>query len=292
MNKVSIFDAHSHIQFPAYEKDRAEVIKRAQDKNIKMIAVGTQAPTSESAIQLAREYSGDIWATVGYHPNHVVISSDPSVGATDSWFHDKKEQKDAVPEKFDIEKLRTLALDPKVVAIGECGLDYYRLATSDERLATSIKDRQKEVFLKQAELAEELGKPLMMHCRPSKGTDDAYEDLLKILNPKPSTPNPIVHFYVGSLEITKKLVEAGFYFTFGGVITFARDYDEVIKYIPLDRILLETDCPYLAPQSKRGKRNEPAYILETAEKLAEIKNLDPNLVLKTIYKNTLSVFKI
>jgi len=288
MNKMSIFDTHSHVQFPVYDNDREAVIGRARMSGIKMIAVGTQVSTSESAIQLAHKYPEDIWATVGYHPNHIVIDSDRGIGATNSWFHDKKEQKDAVPEKFDIEKLRALALDPKVVAIGECGLDYYRITNNE----SGIKEKQREIFLKQVELAQELNKSLMIHCRPSKGTNDAYEDLLQLLTIDKQQITTIIHFYVGGLEITKKLVEAGFYFTFGGVITFARDYDESLKYIPLDRILLETDCPYLAPQSQRGKRNEPSFIRETAQKLAEIKNLDLNLVLETIYNNTLKVFKI
>lgn len=279
-NSQPIFDCHSHVQFPAYDEDREAVIERAKSAGIKMIAVGTQVSTSEAGIKLAYKYPEDIWAAVGYHPNHL----------SEGWFHDVKEQKTSSPEKFDIKKLKVLAADPKVVAIGECGLDYYRLATSDERLATSIKEKQKEVFLQQADLAKELQKPLMIHCRPSKGADDAYEDLLSIIpNSKFLIPK-IVHFYVGGLEITKKLVEAGFYFTFGGVITFARDYDESIKYIPLNRILLETDCPYVAPAPHRGKRNEPAYITETAKKMAEIKKIPLDNFLAKSYNNSRTVF--
>ncbi|MDO8430205.1 MAG: TatD family hydrolase [bacterium] len=286
-----IFDTHSHIQFPVYDQDREAVIKRTQEAGVKMLAVGTQASTSESAIKLAHQYPEDVWATVGYHPNHAVIRSERSVGATNSWHHDKKEQKETIPEKFDIEILRKLALDKKVVAIGECGLDYFRL-TDDKEQQITTKKLQQQVFLEQAELAKELNKPLMIHCRPSKGTDDAYEDLFNLCRgSNVEGQMSIIHFYVGSLEITKKLVEAGFNFTFGGVITFARDYDESIKYIPLDRILLETDCPYVAPKYQRGKRNEPAFILETAQKLAELKNLDFDKTLKEIYSNVRTVFK-
>jgi TatD DNase family protein len=276
-----IIDAHSHVQFPVYDADREEVIARARAAGVKMVAVGTQVSTSESAIKLANEYPEDIRATVGYHPNHL----------SESWHHDSKEQKSADPEKFDIEKLRELAKDLNVVAIGECGLDYYRIMNNE----SGIKERQKEVFLQQVELARDLNKAIMIHCRPSKGTNDAYNDLLALIhNPlagqaKFITPK-IVHFYVGSLEITKKLVEAGFYFTFGGVITFARDYDESLKYIPLERILLETDCPYVSPKSNRGKRNEPAFILETADKLAEVKGESLEKVLDQIYSNSTKVF--
>src|SRR3989344_5075443 len=222
-----IFDSHTHVHFPAYDKDRKEVIERAKKAGVKMITVGTQAASSEAAIKLAYEYPDDIWATVGFHPTHLA----------ESWHHDPHEQAYANQEKFDIEKLRKLAQDPKVVAIGECGLDYYRLATSSKTQVTRNKELQKEVFLEQAKLAQELNKALMIHCRPSKGTDDAYEDLLFIVSSLELLVPHIAHFYVGSLTITKKLVDAGFYFTFGGVITFSRDYDASINLIPLNRIL-------------------------------------------------------
>lgn len=283
---MHIIDAHSHVQFPIYDADRSEVLQRAKDSNVKMIAVGTQASTSESGIALAHQNPENIWATVGFHPSH--LSGDPRLGGA-SWHHDKNEQSQALPEKFDIVKMRKLAEDPKVVAIGECGLDYFRLDTED---AQKIKFAQKEVFLAQAELAQDLNKALMIHCRPSKGTDDAYEDLLFMIQNSRFTIPKILHFYVGSLEMTKKFVSAGFYFTFGGVITFARDYDEVIKFIPVDRILLETDCPYVAPKSQRGKRNEPAFISETAKAIADIKGIEFTAALEQIYKNTKIVLKV
>ena len=285
MKHLSIIDVHSHIQFPIYDNDREAVIDRARKNGVKMLAVGTQAAASEAAIKIAHQYPEDVWATVGFHPNHVVLRQVQD----ESWYHDSKEQKEAAPEKFDIGQLRKLAKDPKVVAIGECGLDYYRLVESGKEKVKSI---QKEVFLAQAELAQELDKPLMIHCRPSKGTDDAYEDLLALIPNSQFLIPKIVHFYVGSLAVTEKLVEAGFYFTFGGVVTFARDYDGAIKYIPLERILLETDCPYVAPMPYRGKRNEPAYIIETARKIAELKNLDLAGLMDKISSNTSRVFKL
>ena len=285
MKHLSIIDVHSHIQFPIYDNDREAVIDRARKNGVKMLAVGTQAAASEAAIKIARQYPEDVWATVGFHPNHVVLRQVQD----ESWYHDSKEQKEAAPEKFDIGQLRKLAKDPKVVAIGECGLDYYRLVESGKEKVKSI---QKEVILAQEELAQELDKPLMIHCRPSKGTDDAYEDLLALIPNSQFLIPKIVHFYVGSLAVTEKLVEAGFYFTFGGVVTFARDYDGAIKYIPLERILLETDCPYVAPMPYRGKRNEPAYIIETARKIAELKNLDLAGLMDKISSNTSRVFKL
>ena len=273
-----LFDVHTHIHFPIYDKDRDEVIKRAREAGVKMLLVGTQASTSASAITLSEKNPEDAWATAGFHPNHLA----------EEWHHDKKEQSAGEPEQFDIDRLRKLAEHPKVVAIGECGLDYYRITSNELK----TKDRQKEVFAQQVRLAQKLRKALMMHNRPSKSSDDAYLDALDIIETENVTVPKISHFYVGSLEVTRKLVAAGFYFTFGGVITFARDYDEVLRYIPLDRILLETDAPYAAPMPYRGQRNEPAFIVKTAQKLAEIKGITFEEVSKQTMANALKVFQI
>ena len=274
----NLLDVHTHIHFPWYDQDREEVIKRAQTAGVKMICVGTQAATSQSAIELAKKYPKDIWAAVGFHPSHL----------SESWHHDRKEQKEPAREKFDAEKLRRLAQDPKVVAIGECGLDYYRLAENRE---PQIK-KQKEVFAEQIKLAQALNKPLMMHTRPTAETDDAYEDTLEVLKENPVSVPKINHFYVGSLTITKKMLEAGFYFTFGGVITFTDAYDTILNYIPLDRILLETDAPYVAPEPYRGKRNEPAYIVETAKKLAELRGDSYEKIAETTTGTAYKIFKL
>ncbi len=274
----NLLDVHTHIHFPWYDQDREEVIKRAQTAGVKMICVGTQAATSQSAIELAKKYPKDIWAAVGFHPSHL----------SESWHHDRKEQKEPAREKFDAEKLRRLAQDPKVVAIGECGLDYYRLAENRE---PQIK-KQKEVFAEQIKLAQALNKPLMMHTRPTAETDDAYEDTLEVLKENPVSVPKINHFYVGSLTITKKMLEAGFYFTFGGVITFTDAYDTILNYIPLDRILLETDAPYVAPEPYRGKRNEPAYIVETAKKLAELRGDSYEKIAETTTDTASRIFKL
>jgi len=273
-----IIDAHSHVQFPAYDNDRETVINQAKAAGVAMIAVGTQAVTSEAAVRLARANPDWIWATAGFHPDHL----------SEDWHHDKKEQSQSVAEVFNIGILRNLAKDPSVVAIGECGLDYFRIMNNE----LGIKNRQRDVFLQQAQLAQELQKPLMIHCRPAKGTDDAYEDLLPIIHSSKFTIPKIAHFYVGSLAITKKLVAAGCYFTFGGVITFASEYDEVVRYIPVDRLLAETDCPYVAPLPYRGRRNEPAYILETVKKMAQLRGISFDTLKQSLYSNTRKVFKI
>jgi TatD DNase family protein len=280
-----LIDSHCHVQFPAYDADRGDVVDRATRAGVAMVAVGTQISTSEAAIRLAEQYPRNISAAIGYHPGHV----------SSAWHHDRKEQVSGTREEFDAEKFLKLGAHESVVAIGECGLDYYRLpagdaATSAMQEMAREKEKQKEIFLAQIEIAEKLKKALMIHCRPSKGTDDAYEDLLSlVLSRKLSVPR-IVHFYVGSPDVTKKLVDAGFYFTFGGVITFAREYDEAINIIPADRILLETDAPYVAPEPYRGKRNEPVYIAEVARRMAVLKNVSREAMEQLIQKNTETVF--
>ncbi len=274
-----MFDSHCHIQFPVYDADRDDVIRRAREAGVKMIAVGTQLSTSEAAVALAEKFPEEIFATVGFHPNHLAAD----------WYRDRKEHIEGKPEQFDAERFDAFAGHPKVVAIGECGLDYYR-SPKNQSLKIKNQNLQKEVFLAQAGIAENHRKALMIHCRPSKGTDDAYEDLLWLLASRKLSVFPLVHFYVGSPAITKKFLDAGFYFIFGGVITFARDYDEVIRMIPLDRILLETDAPYVAPEPHRGKRNEPGYIIETAKKLAEVKGIDLEKLEAALEENARSVF--
>ena len=275
MSNLNFLDAHGHIQFPAFDADRAEVIKRAQSERVKMIAVGTQAETSKRAIEVAKEFPDNVWATVGFHPNHLLKE----------WHHDKNEQSGAEPEVFDIKVLEKLAKDEKVVAISECGFDLFYDAS-----AVKI---QESVFFEQADLAKRLNKPLMMHCRPSKGSDNAYEYALNVLNDsKFKDLTKIMHFYAGSLDMAKRLADLGFYFTFGGVITFSKSYEEVINYLPLNRIFAETDCPYVAPQSHRGQRNEPVYMIETVKRLAEIKGLIFEDVAGNLYKNSSDVFKI
>lgn len=265
MAKKNLFDVHGHLQFPVYDNDRDAVIGRAQEAGVKMIAVGTNFSTSQAAVNLSHQYPDDIWAAVGQHPSH--------------------------SELFDINQFRKLAGDKKVVAIGECGLDYYRLTTNNQQ-QIAIKKLQKEIFMEQLNLALDLKKPLMVHCRPSKGTQDSYLDLMDLIG-KASLDLPVIlHFYAGSLEITEKFVERGFYFTFGGVITFSNDYNESINNIPAERIMPETDCPYVAPVPYRGKRNEPLFVAEVIRKLAEIKNMPLSDLTEKISGTVNKIFKI
>ncbi len=283
--KTPIFiDCHTHTQFSIFDSDRDAVIHRALDAGVAMVNIGTKKETSQSAIGLAHSYE-NVYATIGLHPIH-----------THKSFHDQEELGGgkgftSSDEVFDYEFYKKLAGDDKVVAIGECGLDYYRFKNDD----LEFKNKQREVFIKQIELAQEIQKPLMIHCR------EAMNDLIEILksyivNPK-SSPG-IIHFFSGTAEEAKKLLDMEFYFTFGGVITFPpkagkhSDYDEVVRLIPIDRIFSETDAPYVAPVPYRGKRNEPAYVVEVVKKLAELKKVSIETMANQILKNARGVFRI
>ena len=280
MSSQKLFDVHTHVQFTAYDEDREAVIWRALESGVWMVNVGTQRDTSAAAIECAKKYSEGVYATVGLHPIH-----------TDESHYDVKELGNfetaqgftSRKEEFDYEFYKTLSANLKVVAIGECGLDYYRVKSEE------LRKKQKEVFIRHIELAHEVKKPLMIHCR------NAFDDLNEVLKDHRDTlkTSPgIIHFFSGTIDDAKKLLDIGFLFSFGGVITFAHDYDDQVKYIPLDRILLETDAPYVAPPPYRGKRNEPAFITETAKKMAEIKSDNYDKIVEVTTSNARKVFKI
>ncbi|MDO8600335.1 MAG: TatD family hydrolase [bacterium] len=282
-----LIDSHAHIQFPAYDEDREVVILRSREAGVhphtkdfgvgvKMIAVGTQVSTSEDAIRAAEQWPEDVvGATVGFHPNHLNAE----------WHHDKHELKEAEQETFYISKFRNIAAHSRVVAIGECGLDYYRIKEQE----ASIKEAQEKVFIQQIVLAHEVKKPLIIHCR------SAFSDLISVLQATSyqlQARAGVIHFFSGTIDDARKLMDFGFYLGFGGVITFAKEYEEVIRFAPLDRILLETDAPYVAPVPYRGKRNEPAYMVETAKKLAELKGVSPEEVAHQTTQNAVFLFSL
>jgi len=274
-------DIHSHVNFKAFDEDREEVIKRALENDTWIINVGTQVDTSTRAVEMANQYKEGVYAIIGLHPIHTGMS-----------FHDEKElgvggkEFTSRGEVFDKESYRELLKDKKVVAIGECGLDYYRL---DE---ASI-EKQKLAFMEQIELANEFNKPLMLHIRHGVNhiRNNAYVDALEILK-KYSKVKGDVHFFAGTLEDAQAFTDFGFTLSFTGVITFTHDYDEVIKNTPLGMIMSETDSPYVAPTPYRGKRNEPSYVREVVKKIAEIKNLPEQEVAETIIANAKRIFNI
>lgn len=292
-----LIDVHTHTHFAAYKDDKDEVIKRALAAGIWLINVGTQKDTSLDAIKTAHEYEG-VFATVGLHPIHTEASFHDA-GELGSSFAKATEDKGGFMsrgEEFNYEYYKKIATDPKVVAIGECGLDYYRLGEE-------TKKKQKEVFLKQIELSHEIKKPLMIHCRDNgklvEGATQgrAFEDLIKILKTNISLLHQgsggqagVIHFFSGTVEDAKELMDLGFSFSFGGALTFARAYEKLVKYIPLERIVLETDAPYVAPVAYRGKRNEPFYIEEVAQKIGRVLGRSFEEVSQTTTNNAIKIF--
>lgn len=262
---MKYFDAHCHIQFPPYDADQGAVITAMQDAQVGGLVVGVDYDSSKKAIALA-EHHEHLWASAGLHPN------------------------DTPEETFDMDAMRSLAAHPKVVAIGECGLDNYRPADPE-----SEKARQKSVFARHIELAIETGKPLMIHARPSKGTMDAYEDALLMLeSAKREQPGlrGNFHFFVGDVPTAKRILELDFTLSYTAVLTFTHDYDEVVRYVPLTHLLCETDSPYVAPKARRGQRNDPLAVREVVDAMAAIRAEDEETVRQALLETSTKLFSI
>lgn len=264
------FDAHTHTNFVAYKEDREEVILRAKDAGVAMNVVGTQIDTSRSAVELAEKYN-NVYATIGLHPIH-----------TSKSYHDEKELGEGGKEftsrgeVFDASAYEALGHSSRVIAVGECGLDYFRLDKETKKV-------QSEAFIQQIELANTLGKPLMLHIR------NAYDDALELLKAHAKVKGD-THFFAGDWETAKKFLDFGFTLSFTGVLTFTHDYDEVVKNVPLDMLLSETDAPYVTPVPHRGKRNEPLYVAEVVRAIARIRGKDEEHVTQQLAKNARRVF--
>lgn len=291
-NKNLLIDTHAHINFRDFKDDAKEVIKRAVDENICMINVGAESKTSERAVKIAEEYNEGVYASVGLHPSHLI---EQEVEYEENGELIKYRSK---PEEFDYEFYLNLAKNKKVVGIGECGLDYYHNLQSEisNLKNKNWKEKQKEVFARHLDLAKEVNKPIIIHCR------EAHEDLLDLLRANSRKLNAnagVMHFFTGNLDQAKKYIELGFYISFSGVITFpprkgelVGAYDEIIKNIPLEKILVETDCPFVAPVPHRGKRNEPSYVKYTVQKIAEIKGVSFEDVAEQTTKNAKKLFSL
>jgi TatD DNase family protein len=259
---MKYFDAHCHVQYAPYDEDRDQVFARMRDADVGGILVGTDSAMSRDAVTLADGKT--LFASVGLHPN-----DKPQEGYDDAFYE-------------------SLVQDPKVVAIGECGLDYFRPDEPEKE-----KNRQKEVFAKHIELSGKTGKPLMIHARPSKGSMDAYLDAYEMLaEGKQRYPGLMgnMHFYVGDIETTKKYLELGFTFSYTAVLTFTKDYDEVVRFIPLDHLITETDSPFVAPAPNRGKRNEPTAVKDVVSAVARIRGEDAEAVREAVLANARRVF--
>lgn len=253
-----LFDTHTHINAEQFDEDLEEVIQRALDAGLeKMIVVGFDRPTIKRAMELVEIYDF-VYASVGWHPVDAI---------------------DLVEE--DLQWIEELAKHPKVVAIGEMGLDYH--------WDKSPKDIQKKVFRKQIQLAKKVQLPIIIHNR------EATADIVEILQEeKAEEVGGIMHCYGGSVETALQCIDMNFYISLGGTVTFknARKPKEVATAIPLDKLLIETDCPYLAPTPFRGKRNEPSYVKLVAEEIAKLKNISYEEVASKTMENAKKLFGI
>ncbi len=270
---IKYIDIHSHLDFPdlstgqaGYGKDFSEVIQRMRDMGVATITVGTDLESSKKAVRIAEE-NENIWACIGAHPT---------------------ETKGFVFKEKDFSEL---VKNPKVVAIGECGLDYFKLTGLPAVQAGDIeseKNRQKKEFIKQIEFSIKYDKSLMLHIR------DAHDDAYEILKKYPKARGNL-HFFTGNSELAKKFIALGFTVSFPGVITFpgrtgANETQEAVKNIPLDKMHAETDSPFATPVPYRGKRNEPTYVIEVIKKIAEIRGEDLEKVRTQLLENAKNTF--
>ena len=252
-----MIDTHSHLFEQEFDIDRNLCIERAKDKNInKIILVGFSKETNSKAFELSKIYN-IFYPTAGLHPSEASVD----------YLHD-------------LEYLNDFISNHKVYAIGECGLDYYWVKDN--------KDLQKALFKGQIELAIKYDLPLIIHCR------DAYEDTYNILSEYKSKVRGVMHCYSGSYEMALKFIELGFYISLGGPVTFknAKEPKKVALNIPLDRLLIETDCPYLSPTPFRGKRNESSYVFYVCNEIANIRGMNFDEIENILDKNACSLFKI
>ena len=283
---MKLIDSHCHVHFNAYKEDMREVIKRTLDHGVFMITVGTQKDTSAHGLEVAQRYDG-MWATVGLHPNHTVEQ--------EFWDNDElSPEEQATPkiktraEHFDMDYYRELAKHPKCVGIGEFGLDYYRIPEGVDR--EEVIRRQEETVRAQFDLASEMNKPVVIHCR------DAYPQqavmIREAIEAGKLARRGVIHCFTGTLEEAQTFIELGFYISFSGILTFAKNLQEVASVLPLERLLVETDAPYLTPAPDRGKRNEPWRVEVVAQKLAELKGVTVEEVASQTLKNTKTIFQL
>lgn len=251
-----LIDSHAHLEMPEFKDDLQSVIKRARQSGMtRIITIGTDLESSYQALELAGKHDF-IYASVGYHP-HNADNIDPE----------------------GLKKLTELAADPKVVGWGEIGLDFFRMR--------SPKNNQLYLFEKQLEIAIDLDIPIIIHDR------DAHDNILEILGKKKNADyRGVIHCFSGDIALAETFLNMGFFISIPGIVTYKKAgmLQEVAKKIPLDRMLIETDCPYLAPVPKRGKRNEPVFVKHTAKKIAELRGMEPEEIEDKTAENAIRLF--
>jgi len=283
---MQYIDTHAHLNLSAFDSDRAEVISRCVKEQVTVINVGTKESTSELAVQIAEQYQNQ-YAVIGLHPIQTTpeYHSQDEIGEGSKPFQSKG-------EVFNADLYRNLAQSEKVVGIGECGFDFFRCDPNTYAV-------QEEQFIAQIKLANELNLPLMIHTRDAQGNQvssnpngrSAYDDVYEVLKQYATVPFNI-HFYAGTYTQAKRFFDLGGTISFTGVITFAKDYEEVIKAAPLDLIHAETDCPYVAPKPHRGNRCEPWMMKEVVGKIAQLKELEEEAVRQQLWKNAFELYQL
>lgn len=275
------FDTHAHVNFEAFSKDAEDVIQRALDGYVQMILVGTCRKTSQRALYLANKYQKGVYAAVGLHPSH--IGSGLKEGDDYSF--------NSQDEDFSRDVYEQLAKFQKVIAIGEIGLDYYHLDEKQDIFL--IKEKQKKAFLEQLLIARLKKLPVIIHCR------EAHEDLLQLINnfrrenrtlfPQ-DTPWGVIHCFSGDEDLAWQYFSLGLLVSFNGLITFNHSWDDLIRRLPADKFLIETDCPFLTPVPFRGKRNEPILVKHVAARIAEIRSLNLERIAQITTENAKRLF--
>jgi len=266
-----LIDTHAHLDFPEFSKEEKEIIERAKKAGVKkIINVGSSLKRSKKSIYLSEKYP-EIYAAVGIHPQEAENIKKPEIA---------------------INSLEKMAKNPKVVAIGECGLDFYLINKKkiSKKIAEKIKKKQKEIFLEQINLAKKLKKPIIIHCR------EAFKEMIQLIKPliKKNFPGGVFHCFSGDKNFLNKIIKMNFYIGFCGNLTFEKSEKiwEIAKIAPLEKILLETDSPFLSPCPYRGLRNEPKNVKIIADFLAKIRGNTPKEISQKTTQNAKNLFKI
>lgn len=273
-----LIDSHAHLNFEQFKKDREDLIKKCLADDIWMINVGSQLSTSKRAIEIAEQYKKGVYAVVGLHPIHLENQVYEDV------IDGEKIEFKTRAEDLDVNKYKELAEHEKVVGIGETGFDFYHIQSKNKQEIIKMQSQALEEHL---DLARQVDKAVALHCR------DAYDEMIDFLN-NHNQVQGVLHCYGGNLDQVKQFLDLGLYIGFTGIVTFnnAKSVQEAAKYVPLDRLLIETDCPYLAPEPHRGERNQPDYVQFIAAKIAELKGISVEEVSEATWQNTKKLFKI
>jgi TatD DNase family protein len=268
-----LVDSHAHLDSPRYDADRDELLQRAWKQGVRTvlsIGIGDGPDTMQQALELSRKYAAQpgiprILATAGIHPHEAQLA-DPAA----------------------LEKLDGLLANPDVLAVGEIGLDYY--------YDHSPREQQKQAFAQQMEIASARRRPIIIHCRPSEGSSNAWDDTLAMIesNWAGTHLGGVLHCFTGEWEHARRAMDCGFLISFAGNVTFPRaeNIRQVAAKVPLDRMLIETDAPFLAPVPDRGKRNEPAWVARVADKLAEVCGVTADQVASSTANNFFRFFRV